>query len=72
MKDKVKDADDFVDALAKKEKKKKLGKMAGKAVAGFKSGSSSAPKTDLSGAKQSSNSAAQEALARRRKNKVYR
>lgn len=48
-------------------KKKKFAK----ALEGFKSGSESAPKTDLSGARQSSQSAAQEALARRRKNKVY-
>jgi hypothetical protein len=69
---KVAESDKFVSDLASEEKKKKQKKTLAGALAGFKSGSSGAKKTDLSGARGASQSAAQAALSRRRKNKVYR
>ncbi len=66
----VKDADNFVDALAKKEKKDKFKKGLGKAVKSFKAGASKATKTDLSGAKAAYREAAQSVLARKKK-RVY-
>lgn len=69
---KVAESDKFVSDLAADEKKKKTKKTLASALDGFQKGSSGGKKTDLSGAKGASQSAAQAALNRRRQNKVYK